>query len=156
MIISLTTSLALYFANPYAKLDGLLYCTLLLNGYDVIFILFLAVLRLQLHMFVENNMDLQQSQRYARQLCEHTDNKRLCGQILHRFTSTMLPAEAASYMYDIVTLDFFQDIRGAMKELMEEIPRAREDLEGLLDESHQRDKDGEILDSDADSDGNLR
>lgn len=70
---------------------------------------------IQLHMFVENNMDLRQSQRYARLLCEHSDNKRLCGRILHTFTAHMSPAEAASYLYDIVTLDFFQDMRGSMK-----------------------------------------
>lgn len=101
-------------------------------------------------------MDQRQSQRYARLLCEHSDSKRLCGQILHQFTANMTSGEAASFMYDIVTLDFFQDIRGTMKEFLREIPRTQEDLEGMLDASHQRDRDGEILDSDADSEGNLR
>lgn len=109
-----------------------------------------------LYSFVGNNMDYRESQRYARQLCEHSASKRLCGRVLHKFTSGLTSSEAAAYMYDIITLDFFQDIRGSTKDLMKEIPRAQEQLEALLNASHNLDKDGEIIDSDADSEGNLR
>ena len=101
-------------------------------------------------------MDYRESQRYARQLCEHARNKRICGKILHKFTSTLSPGEAASYIYDLITLDFFQDITGTMKDFLQNIPNVAEDVEALLDATHNRDKDGEIVDSDADSNGNLK
>lgn len=101
-------------------------------------------------------MELRESQRYARQLCEHSPSKRICGKILNQFTSSMTESAAAAFAYDIITMDFFQDVQGAMKDLLREVPTFREQLESLLDESHRRDKDGEILDSDADSQGNLR
>ena len=64
--------------------------------------------------------------------------------------------EAASFVYDIVTLDFFQDISGKMKEFQREIAAFSDELDDLINETHQRDKDGEIVDSDADSEGNLK
>jgi hypothetical protein len=106
--------------------------------------------------FIENNMDHKESQRYARQLCEHSPSKRVCGKILLKFTSGMSAGEAASFICDIVTLDFFQDVAGTMKEFLREVAPIRDEVEALLDESCRRDKDGEIVDSDADSEGNLR
>ena len=109
-----------------------------------------------LYSFVGNNMDYRESQRYARQLCEHSNSKRICGRVLHKFTSALTPSEAAAYMYDIIMLDFFQDVRGSTQDLMREIPRAQQELTMLLQASNNLDKDGEIVDSDADSEGNLR
>lgn len=109
-----------------------------------------------LYSFVGNNMDYRETQRYARQLCEHSNSKRLCGRVLHKFTSGLSSFEAAAFIYDIITLDFFQDVRGSTKDMMGELPRAREQLESLLNASHNLDADGEIVDSDADSEGNLR
>jgi hypothetical protein len=101
-------------------------------------------------------MDTRESQRYARQICEHSRSRRACGRVLRKFTTGQSESEAAAYIYDIVTLDFFQDIKGTMQDLLKELPVAtRELLEGLLDESHRRSKEGELLDSDEDSEGNL-
>lgn len=68
----------------------------------------------------------------------------------------MSAGEAAGFVCDIATLDFFQDILGSMKEFLRELAPLREEVEALLDETCHRDKDGEIVDSDADSEGNLR
>ena len=43
-----------------------------------------------------------------------------------------------------------------MKDFLQNIPNVAEDVEALLDATHNRDKDGEIVDSDADSNGNLK
>lgn len=101
-------------------------------------------------------MDMRETQRFARQLCEHSSSKQICGQILKKFTTGMSVGEAASFVYDIVTLDFFQDIPGKMKSFQREVAAFADELDELINETHNRDKDGEIIDSDADSDGNLR
>lgn len=101
-------------------------------------------------------MDQKESQRYARQLCEHSPSKRVCGKILLKFTTGLDAMAAASYICDIITLDFFQDVAGKMKEFLPALGPLRAHVEALLDESYNRDKDGEIVDSDADSEGNLR
>ena len=85
------------------------------------------------------------------------DSKRLCGQVANIFTSDLSQEEAASFMYDIVTLDFFLDLEGNMQDFLKQVRKpAREVLEHLVSSSFNTDTNGDILESDADSDGNLR
>eukprot|EP00600_Ochromonadales_sp_CCMP1393_P016988 CAMPEP_0175025388 /NCGR_PEP_ID=MMETSP0005-20121125/17082_1 /TAXON_ID=420556 /ORGANISM="Ochromonas sp., Strain CCMP1393" /LENGTH=61 /DNA_ID=CAMNT_0016284221 /DNA_START=462 /DNA_END=644 /DNA_ORIENTATION=+ len=61
----------------------------------------------------------------------------------------MTEHEAASFMYDIINLDFFQDLGGALKDLITAVSSrggVGETLESLLSEHHQRDQDGELVD----------
>ena len=100
-------------------------------------------------------MDYRESQRYAKEICEHCESKGNCGMTLHKFTAGMSESEAASFVHDLITLDFFADLRGSLKDFLLEMHRCRAEVEALLSESHERDKNGELRDSDEDSEGNL-
>ena len=101
-------------------------------------------------------MELRESQRYARVICEHADNKRTCGRILNKFTYSYTEEIASIFVHEIITLDFFQDLKGTIKEFLIELPRIYEQVNRLLSETHRRNNNGEILESDEDSQGNLK
>ena len=103
------------------------------------------------------DMTIQQRKQFCCRLCCAMDSKRLCGQVANIFTSDLSQEEAASFMYDIVTLDFFLDLEGNMQDFLKQVRKpAREVLEHLVSSSFNTDTNGDILESDADSDGNLR
>jgi hypothetical protein len=90
-------------------------------------------------------------------LCLSSDTKRNSGIIIDVFTSSLSDEEAASFAYDIVTLDYFLDLSGGMNDFLNQIRLpVRQVLDALISESHKLDADGNIVESDADSDGNLR
>lgn len=102
-------------------------------------------------------MDQRESQRYARTICEYADSKKVCGRILNKFTYSYTVEVASIFIHDIITLDFFQDLKGSMKEFLIELPISlKEPVNTLLSESHRRDNEGEIIESDQDSQGNLK
>jgi hypothetical protein len=103
-------------------------------------------------------MDLHQRKRYTVTLCEHIDTKPNCGKILKKFTETLDSSEAATFMYDIITLDFFKDLNGSMNEFYLEFESEEiiEMLKSLISENHEVNSQNEIVESDEDSVGNLR
>ena len=105
----------------------------------------------------EDSGELFYRKRLAKVICEHCEKKRSCGRILNIFTSNFCDPNAASFIYDIIGLDFYLDLQGKTSSFMMEIRSpVRELLRSLLSESDMVDDDGEIVESDADSDGNLR
>ena len=101
-------------------------------------------------------MNQRESQRYARTMCEHVNSKRLCGRILNKFTCTYTEEVAAIFVHDIITLDFFHDLSGTLKDFLFELTRIQQAVDTLISQSHRRDSEGEMLESDEDSQGNLR
>lgn len=106
--------------------------------------------------FTENTLDQMESQKLAQLICSNSTDKQTCGKILNIFTSKIEQNEAVSYIYDIITLDFFQDLRGNMQHFLYEIkPGVKEMVDALLTESYKRTSNGDLMDSDEDSEGNL-
>jgi len=85
------------------------------------------------------------------------DSKMDCGVIAMVFTSDLSIEESVSFLYDLVTLDFFQDLSGKMKDFLLQIkPSIRTLLEASIANSLNVGSDGDLVESDEDSDGNLR
>lgn len=62
-------------------------------------------------------------------------------------------------MFEVISLDFFRDLSGTMQQFLKEVGVGScvgEAVDGLLSEAHDRDDDGEIVESDADSHGDLK
>lgn len=91
-------------------------------------------------------MEYRESQCYAKTLCSYCESKESCGNVLNKFALNLSEAEAASFIHDIITLDFFQDLEGSMNSFMNEIPRVREHLQALLFVSHRRNLNGSVVD----------
>lgn len=76
--------------------------------------------------------------------------------LLAHFTANMSSAqEAIGFIDDVISHDFFHDLRGSLADLLQYIPDHRSELMQLF-EHRQSLKDGELIDSDEDEDGNLR
>ena len=54
--------------------------------------------------------------------------------------------------------DFFPEINGTLKECLAQLTRAKEQVEAILDEEgfERKSESGDIIESDEDSEGNLR
>ncbi len=110
-------------------------------------------------MTVDNDFNFTDTQRYARAIVEHCSSKRKIARILSLFAMAQYSiGEGASFIHDIVTLDFFLDIEGSMESFFGHIKpeELRERLTILLSASHHLNGRGEIVDSDEDSEGNLK
>jgi len=101
-------------------------------------------------------MDYRQTQRYARAICEHSGSKANCGRVLHRFSSALPDVEAPHFVFEVISLDFFRDLSGTVQQFLREVGSIGDVVDGLISEAHHRDGDGEIVESDADSHGDLK
>lgn len=69
----------------------------------------------------------------------------------------MSDADAAGFIHDIISLDFFLDLRGSNSAFFSEVRKCIKPIvKELLAESRKINKDGEVVESDEDSQGNLR
>jgi len=123
-----------------------------------------------------------QFNRFARVLCDQARSKKVCGQVLTVFSSHLqvlythmstvpfawvfLPspqcvcvcgcsqtAEAASFICDVVSYDFFMDLRGKLKTFLAALPGGlAERVEQLLKDTRTLDRDGDLIDR-CDNDG---
>lgn len=91
-----------------------------------------------------------------RVLCSHSETKAMCGAIIAVFVEDMDPQEAVGLIHDVISYDFFLDLRGQMKHFKRQIPWLRSRLDALLSETKRLDKHGDIIESDADENGNLQ
>ena len=110
---------------------------------------------IQLFNTAECSMNGLQLRRFCRVLCDNTRSKKLCGRILNVFASRMLSSEATSFICETVSFDFFLDLSGSMRGFYKEIPEIRDSVEAFLKVNRHMDKEGELVDSDVDEDGNL-
>lgn len=110
----------------------------------------------QLHSFTVDAMDYRQTQRYARTICEHSGSKANCGRVLRQFSSSLPAREAPHFVFEVMSLDFFRDLTGSLQQFLRELGGVGEAVDGLISEAHDRDDDGEIVESDADSHGDLK
>ncbi len=94
---------------------------------------------------------------YARELCEQCRSKRRMGKLLSELVEKRFTMEeGASFIHDMVTLDFFLDIKGDVHSFYNQLGRTKERLMDLLSSSNHLNKRGEIVDVDEDDDGNLK
>jgi hypothetical protein len=92
-------------------------------------------------------------------VCGHCDSKRACGAVLAELLRGrgLGAQEAVGLVYDVVSFDFFSELRGHMKDLRSELPdEVGSLLEGFLKERERLDEHGDILESDQDEKGNLQ
>jgi hypothetical protein len=101
--------------------------------------------------------------RYAAIICQTLSHKSFCAKALHYFTYSLhrnrneSPREVAKFIADIITLDSFRDVPGSMKCVLDTFSeQVREELTVLLDEHFYIDAQGEMRESDEDSEGNLK
>lgn len=95
---------------------------------------------------------------YATVLCEYCPSTEYCGRVLEQITSKLEVQAAAEVIVDVITLDFFPEISGTMKECLAQLTRAKEQVEAILDDEgyERKSESGDIIESDEDSEGNLR
>lgn len=101
-------------------------------------------------------MNAIQFRRFARVLCDHAGSKSVCGRILNAFACRMTSSEAASFICDIVSYDFFMDLSGSIKKFYKEMPEIADEVRSLLSSTMDMDGEGNLIDSDEDERGNLR
>jgi len=93
--------------------------------------------------------------RYVVKLSQHASSKRICGMLLADFTANMSSQEAIGFVDDVISHDFFHDLRGSLTDLLSYLPDIRTELTQLF-EHRQSLSNGELVDSDEDEEGNLR
>lgn len=102
-------------------------------------------------------MLLQDRKKFCMQLCSVADSKRVCGLITNIFTADLSVQESAHFIFDIVSSDNFLDMQGNMANFQEQIRnQVWKVLEPLIASNFSLDCNGDIVESDADSNGNLR
>jgi hypothetical protein len=93
-------------------------------------------------------------------LCEHAPSKTILGQILELITTMkrMDLNTSCEFIYDIITLDFFYEIPGSMNDCLAALKEEKKEmLNELLNETFDRKTNsGDLMDSDEDSEGNLK
>jgi hypothetical protein len=98
--------------------------------------------------------------KFAVVLCEHSPSKTMLGQILELITTMkrMNLNTSCEFIYDIITLDFFYEIPGTMNDCLTAFkPEKKEMLNELLNQTFTRKANtGDLMDSDEDSEGNLK
>lgn len=67
----------------------------------------------------------------------------------------MSSQEAVGFVDDVLSHDFFLDLRGSLKDTLKCLPDIQSELTQLF-EHRQSLSNGELVDSDEDEDGNLR
>lgn len=93
----------------------------------------------------------------ALKICETCNTKRSCGRVLNAVSARFAPGEEAiHFVHDVVSLDFFLDMRGTLEGFLAELPAIRVGLTEILTQNSRLDQHGEIVDEDADEAGNLR
>ena len=102
-------------------------------------------------------MLLQDRKKFCMQLCSTADSKRVCGLVVNIFTGDLSVQEAANFIFDILSSDYFLDMQGNMAAFQQQIRTpVREALQPIISNNLSVDHNGDILESDADSNGNLR
>lgn len=95
--------------------------------------------------------------RFAQALCESCTSKKKCGKVLYYLLINRYDtADAAGFIFDIVTLDFFLDVEGDMHSFYSQLGELRERVQMLLVENDKVNAAGELVASDEDDAGNLR
>lgn len=84
-------------------------------------------------------------------VCSHSDTKRRCGFLLNIITNCMQPPDAANFVCDIMSFDFFEDLVGPVDDLLRELPHLKELIQQFMISKNIRG-----LESDEDEDGNLK
>ena len=92
----------------------------------------------------------------ALHICGFAGTKKKCGMILKHFCDEMNSPEALDFIYDIISHDFFMDLRGKLDDFIEAIPDMSHAIRRLIDKNFKLNSKGEIMDSDEDENGNLR
>ncbi len=68
----------------------------------------------------------------------------------------MLESEALSFIDDVISRDFFLDLRGKLGDFTSQFPELKHSIETLLQDKDRIGTSGELVDSDEDENGNLR
>ena len=102
-------------------------------------------------------MDDVEFRRFVQTICEACPSKKKVGKVLyHLLIRRFSIEEAAGYIYDMVTLDFFLDVEGDMRSFYSQLGELRPRVEMLLRTNNVLNEHGEIVASDEDERGNLR
>eukprot|EP00596_Hydrurales_sp_CCMP1899_P005562 CAMPEP_0119049646 /NCGR_PEP_ID=MMETSP1177-20130426/65715_1 /TAXON_ID=2985 /ORGANISM="Ochromonas sp, Strain CCMP1899" /LENGTH=418 /DNA_ID=CAMNT_0007027139 /DNA_START=83 /DNA_END=1336 /DNA_ORIENTATION=- len=101
-------------------------------------------------------MNGQQFARFTHVICDQSKTKSLCGKVLNVFTRQMTASEATAFICDIVEFDFFMDLSGKMKGFYKKLVEVGEEVKLMLQATKTMDEKGNIVESDADDQGDLR
>jgi hypothetical protein len=102
------------------------------------------------------SLDEPELARYARMICEYAETKGNCGLVLSKFGAGLQEAQALGLVASVLSKEFFRDLMGKMGDFLEQLGALRPLAETLLDAEYRVDEGGELLESDQDSNGNLR
>lgn len=103
-----------------------------------------------------NNFAREEIVQLLRISCSHSETLKCCGQLLHAFCMNMLQGQAEFYITEVLKFDFVLDLFGLLEDLLDELGDLRSVVEKPIKEILKVNRIGEIVDSDADDDGNLR
>ena len=103
--------------------------------------------------------------KYASKVVYHAKAKRQCALIITNFCCDLPLENAARFVCELITLPAFQDIPGKLTDFMNALKccteydhdgSLAEKVELFLPEYTEVNEDGDLVDSDADENGNLR
>lgn len=89
-------------------------------------------------------------------LVEHTSSKPLFGRCFALATEHMTPMDVATIGIKIVGSHVFRELKGSLNSFLDAVRVGRAELEVQINKQFHRDHSGEIMESDEDSEGNLR
>lgn len=87
---------------------------------------------------------------------EHSPSKTLYGQCFALATEHLPPQDIALLGIKIVSSHVFREMKGPMNTFLNSLTVGRTELEALINNKFHRDSGGEIMESDEDSEGNLK
>eukprot|EP01040_Poterioochromonas_malhamensis_P026644 gene26644-33550_t len=89
-------------------------------------------------------------------LVEHAPSKPLFGRCFALTTAHMTPMDIATIGIKIVGSHVFRELKGSLNSFLDTVQTGRAELEVQINKQFHRDHSGEIMESDEDSEGNLR
>ncbi len=94
--------------------------------------------------------------RLTRVICEFCSNKTNCGEVINIFTSHYTNAEAISVIKNLLSYEFVLDIEGSIDDLLDSIESISSTDRRTIIDSLSVDAKGKVVESDEDSNGDLK
>lgn len=105
---------------------------------------------------VEKNFHFSAVSCLCSMLVEHAASKPLFGRCFALATEHMTPMDIATIGIKIVGSHVFRELKGSLNSFLDAVQTGRAELEVQINKQFHRDQSGEIMESDEDSEGNLR
>ena len=79
-----------------------------------------------------------------------------CGRVLNVFTEHIPDDATASFVQSVMKTELFLDLKGSVDDLLAEMPSKAHTISAVVRSSFKLNRRGEVIESDADEEGNLK